>query len=105
MQVCRTTNNPNYNSGNIDYDFSILTLCEEVQFTKDISPACLPSNSNTNYDNRQAVVSGWGTLSTGGSTPSVLHEATLNTMSNLRVLDFFVLPQLKLKKIPASKYR
>ena len=90
MQVCRTTNNPNYNSGNIDYDFSILTLCEEVQFTKDISPVCLPSNSNTNYDNRQAVVSGWGTLSAGGSTPYVLHEATLNTMSNLRVLEFFV---------------
>merc|ERR1712168_1027860 len=82
VRVCGTTNNPNYNSRNIDYDFSILTLCEDVQFTTDISPACLPQSSNTNYDNRQAVISGWGTLSTGGTTPSVLHEATVKTMSN-----------------------
>ena len=33
----------------------------------------------------QAVVSGWGTLSTGGSTPTVLHEVTINTMSNSQV--------------------
>ena len=87
VQVCGTTNNPNYNSRTVDYDFSILvTLCEEVDFTTDISPACLPTSSNTNYDNRQAVVSGWGTLSSGGSTPTVLHEVTLNTMSNAQVI-------------------
>merc|ERR1712042_26714 len=82
VRVCGTTNNPNYNTRNIDYDFSILTLCEDVQFSTDISPACLPTTSTTNYDNKQAVVSGWGTLSTGGTTPSVLHEATVKTMSN-----------------------
>merc|ERR1719341_3181170 len=82
VRVCGVTNNPSYNSRTVDYDFSILTLCEAVDFTTDISPACLPTSSSTNYDNRQAVVSGWGTLSTGGSTPTVLHEVTINTMSN-----------------------
>merc|ERR1711874_241894 len=82
VRVCGTKNNPNYNSGTVDYDFSILELCEDVSFTTDISPACLPTSSSTNYDNRRAVVSGWGTLSTGGTTPSVLIEATINTMSN-----------------------
>merc|ERR1719341_2685408 len=82
VRVCGITNHPNYNEQTVDYDFSILTLCESVTFTTDISPACLPPSSSTNYDNRQAVVSGWGTLSTGGSTPTVLHEVTINTMSN-----------------------
>merc|ERR1712098_1021476 len=62
-------NHPNYNDRTVDYDYAILTLCESVSFTTDISPACLPSSSSNNYDNRESVVSGWGTLSTGGSTP------------------------------------
>merc|ERR1712034_261521 len=32
VSVCGTTNNPNYNSRTVDYDFSILTLCETVDF-------------------------------------------------------------------------
>jgi len=82
VRVCSIANHPNYNSQTVDYDFAVLTLCEEVTFTTDISPACLPASSSTNYDSRQAVVSGWGTLSSGGSTPTVLHEVTINTMSN-----------------------
>ena len=96
VQVRGTTNNPNYNSRTVDYDFSILTLCEEVDFTTDISPACLPTSSNTNYENRQAVVSGWGTLSSGGSTPTVLHEVTINTMSNAQVIQMDPLPSTAL---------
>merc|ERR1712002_1204490 len=82
VRVCSVKNHPNYNDRTVDYDFAILTLCESVSFTSDISPACLPSSSSNNYDNRESVVSGWGTLSTGGSTPNVLHEVTVNTMSN-----------------------
>jgi len=82
VRVCGITNNPNYNAGTIDYDYAILELCETVTFETDISPACLPASSSTNYDNREAVVSGWGTLSSGGNQPTVLHEATINTMSN-----------------------
>jgi len=85
VRVCSVANHPNYNQQSVDYDFAILTLCEEVSFTTDISPACLPTSSSTNYDNRQAVVSGWGTLSSGGNTPNILHEVTINTMSNSQV--------------------
>merc|ERR1712123_56828 len=84
VRVCGITNNPSYNSGTVDYDFAILTLCDAVTFSTDISPACLPTSSRTNYDNRQAIVSGWGTLSSGGRTPTVLHEVTLNTMTNAK---------------------
>jgi len=84
VKVCGITNHPNYNSQTVDYDFAILRLCETVSFTTDIRPACLPASSSTNYDSRQAVVSGWGTLSSGGSVPNVLHEVAVSTMSNTK---------------------
>jgi len=86
-RVCSVKNHPNYDSYTVNYDYAVLTLCESVEFTEDISPACLPTSSSTNYDSSVAVVSGWGTLSTGGSTPDVLHEVTVNTMSNSQCMD------------------
>jgi len=83
VRVCQVLQHSSYNSNNVDYDFSILRLCEELQFQTDVLPACLPSSSSTNYDNRRAVVSGWGTLGSWGlSTPNKLMEVTVNTMTN-----------------------
>jgi len=82
VRVCSIVNHPNYNAGTVNYDYAILKLCDEVAFTTEISPACLPTSSSTNYDNVEAVVSGWGTLSSGGGTPSILQEVTVSTMSN-----------------------
>jgi len=82
VRVCSRKDHPSYNSRNEDNDFSVLTLCESVAFTNDIRPVCLPPSSGSNYDNVNAVVSGWGTLSSGGSRPSTLMEVTVNTMTN-----------------------
>merc|ERR1719244_1008275 len=82
VQVCGVKDHPDYNSATTNYDFSILTLCNPVTYSTSVRPACLPSSASTNYDNVEAVVSGWGTTSSGGSQPDVLMEATVNTMSN-----------------------
>merc|ERR1711936_1483945 len=81
VRVCSTTLHPQYNQGKIDNDFAILRLCSPVSFSRDVSTVCLPSSSN-NYDNVQAIASGWGTLSSGGRQPSILMEVSLDTMSN-----------------------
>jgi len=82
VRVCGRADHPNYNSRTEDNDFSVLTLCESVAFTNDIRPVCLPTNTGNSYSNVQSVVSGWGTLSSGGSQPSTLREVTVQTMSN-----------------------
>merc|ERR1711936_155247 len=82
VRVCSTTLHPHYNQGKIDNDFAILRLCSPVSFSRDVSTVCLPSSSSNNYDNVQAIASGWGTLSSGGSQPSILMEVSLDTMSN-----------------------
>ena len=100
-QVCSTTRHPGYNSGSVDNDFSVLRLCSPVSFSLHISTACLPSSSNMAVENVevslsltvtsqvfspvslcQAVASGWGTLSSGGSQASTLQEVSVTTMSN-----------------------
>ena len=81
-QVCSTSRHPNYNSATLDNDFSVLRLCSPVSFSRHISTACLPSSSSFPVENVQAVASGWGTLSSGGSQASTLQEVSLTTMSN-----------------------
>lgn len=84
VRVCGKAEHPNYNSRTTDYDYATLTLCEELTWAKDVAPVCMPTTSGqgTQYENKAAVVSGWGTLSSGGSRPAQLQEVTVNTVSN-----------------------
>jgi len=73
---------PSYNSRSQDYDFAIIRLSSSVTFTNSVKPVCMP-NPQSNYDNRVARVTGWGTLSSGSSSqPSILREVDVNTMTN-----------------------
>ena len=88
-------------------DVAVLTLSSPVNYTSTISPVCLPpplpSNSQSQYDNYEAAIVGWGTtsagkcssivtailnliaifhLTLGGSISNVLQQATVKTMTN-----------------------
>ena len=65
-------------SSNYDNDFAIIKLSSSVTFNARVLPVCLPSAS-TNYDSEVATVTGWGTLSSGGSQPTVLQKVIDNT--------------------------
>ena len=64
----------------MDFDFSLLTLCNNITFQKDASPVCPPFPGD--YDNVTATVTGWGTLSFGGRQPNKLMEVNVTTMTN-----------------------
>ena len=53
-----------------------------MKFRKEISPVCLPTRTSSAYDSVTATVSGWGTLSSGGSQPDELNEVDVTTMTN-----------------------
>merc|ERR1719382_469824 len=72
---------PGYNSNTQDNDFAIIQLTRDVTLDSSVLPACLPDPS-LSYDDKNAIVSGWGTLSTGGSQPNILQEVGVRTMSN-----------------------
>jgi len=75
-------NHASYNSNNMRYDYAILTLKEPVTFTREVSPACLPSDVSKTYAGQLATVSGWGTLKSQGSQPTVLMEVDVTVTTN-----------------------
>jgi len=87
FKVKRVVDHPNYNSPTpLNNDFSLLELASPVDLEKvspEIRPICLPSTSNSSqYENVDAVITGWGYTTESGSNPDALQEATVHTMSN-----------------------
>ena len=79
--LSRWINHPSYGSATpIDNDFAIIKLDSPVSFSERVTPVCLPSAS-TNYDSNVATVTGWGTLSSGGSQPDILQKVVLTLSS------------------------
>jgi len=74
---------PSYSGASLNNDFAIIKLASPLSFSDRVSPICLPSAS-TNYDNKVATVTGWGTLSSGGSQPNILQKVDVNTMTNAK---------------------
>merc|ERR1712130_718766 len=65
-----------------DHDIAIITLAQPVEFSDSVAPVCLPASSSSNYDGATATATGWGTLSSGGSQPSILQEVDLTVLTN-----------------------
>ena len=87
-KVCNITIHPRYDADpkTPDYDFGILTLCEEIIWSNKVSPVCLPNRSGRGsmYENKNAVAIGWGKINGSKlvSEPKVLQEAIQTTMTN-----------------------
>merc|ERR1719244_2210234 len=80
INVAEVIKRSDYTTYNTNNDIAILKLSEDVVFNDNIRPACLPTDASKTYANQQAVVSGWGTTSEGGSTSNVLKETTITIL-------------------------
>ena len=73
----------------INNDIALLRLSEKLTFTDQIQPICV-HNSDTmalNDDGDNVMVTGWGTLSEGGSISDTLQEITVPLVSNAECND------------------
>merc|ERR1712088_691632 len=82
VDVAEIINHPNYNPQTTDNDYAILRLANPVTFTNEVSPACLPADLSNTFAGVLATVTGWGTLSSGGSQPTVLQEVDVTVTTN-----------------------
>ena len=76
VKVKKIFNHENYNpgKGSLNNDIAVLELEEEVDL-KVYTPACLAKTSDaTTFNGKNALVYGWGTASSGGSSSSKLLE-------------------------------
>ena len=76
IDVEAVINHPDYNDQTTENDISILRLAEKVDLYKypHIKPACLPSYPYSG----PGVVSGWGTVSSGGLMQSHLRDVEVD---------------------------
>jgi Trypsin len=63
-------------------DIAILSLTKSLKFTQSIGPACLPTKAAEEYIGQGMIVSGWGTINTGGETPD-----DLQVVRDIKIVD------------------
>ena len=64
-------------SGTNDHDLAVLHLCSPLQWRPQVQPVCLPHTDHA-YDGVTALVSGWGTTSSGDD-----QEVSWNMRNNI----------------------
>jgi len=87
VDVAEILDHPDYNSDTLDNDFAILRLANPVNFTNEVSPACLPADVSATYAGVLATVTGWGTMKAGygapgGKRPTELQEVDVPVGTN-----------------------
>ena len=74
---------PRYDeTGNIEFDFAVLTLAEDVDWSDAYQPVCAPQGNDEYYNGQTATVSGWGTTVSGGSITQELRCTNVPMMLN-----------------------
>jgi len=77
ISVDRIITRPDYDPNAVTNDMALLHLSQDVVFTANIVPACLPTVTTNTYANQMAIVSGWGTTSSGGSISQPLKATNI----------------------------
>ncbi|XP_017472795.1 PREDICTED: trypsin-1-like [Rhagoletis zephyria] len=80
-KVTQTIMHPQYDQNKIINDIALLKLDTPIAFSATIRPVCLP-DINQNFDNKDAIVAGWGLVQQGGVTSNYLQEATVPIITN-----------------------
>jgi len=80
-QVHRIVDHPQYGRC-CNYDISLLQMCNgfNLPSISNAVPACLPSRARP--ENVDVLISGWGSLRSGGGFPNLLQKATVTLHAN-----------------------
>ena len=83
VSISKITPFPKYMVGHhvSHYDIAVLTLSSPVTFSRNVSPVCLPADTQENYAGQDGVTIGWGRTESG-SASNVLKEADVKILTN-----------------------
>jgi len=83
--IWNTNSGFQYNPQTLDNDFVILKLESALTLNDDVKPACLPSSAtylDVSSAEEQCFTSGWGSLSSGGSSPNKCQFVRVPAITN-----------------------
>lgn len=75
---------PEYGSGDMDYDFSLLELETPLEYSNVIQNVPLPEPEETVSDGTECLVSGWGAQASGGGASENLRSVKVQTINKQR---------------------
>ena len=78
--IQRIVSHPSYSPSTLSHDFALLELAQDVEMGDCVATACLSDEDVA--VSQECYITGWGTLSSGGNTPSRLQEGMVVTLSN-----------------------
>ncbi|CAA9961642.1 hypothetical protein CFE70_005048 [Pyrenophora teres f. teres 0-1] len=73
--------NPNYRSTGQDYDIAVWKLSSSIPTSNTIKYVSLPASGSDPAAGSTVTVAGWGTLSSGGSSPNALYKVSVPVVS------------------------
>merc|ERR1719384_2753157 len=80
VRSAKWINHPRYNTRSNDFDIGLIKLQTPMEMTGCVGTVCLPAADVA--PGTKCMISGWGTLSSGGSSPTILQQAEVTVMSN-----------------------
>merc|ERR1719483_1681373 len=83
--VWNTNSGFTYNPSTLDNDFVILKLDSPLELNVEVKPACLPSSAgylDVSSSEDRCFTSGWGTLSSSGSSPEICQYVRVPAITN-----------------------
>merc|ERR1712223_967798 len=83
--IAQVFNNNQYNPSTFDNDFAILKLDSPLELNDDVKPACLPTSTeylDVSSTEERCFTSGWGTLSSGGSSTNTCQYVRVPAITN-----------------------
>jgi trypsin len=81
ISVKSVVSHPGYNSNTMDNDFALIELQRPASTNQEcVGTACLPTEPLSGGET--CWITGWGTLSSGGSQPQMMQEAEVTIVSN-----------------------
>lgn len=75
LNVTELIQHENFNYSNVDYDYSLLKLSEEIEFDESRKPVKLPDSKYNFTDGTKCYVSGWGNTQNSSESPQWLRSA------------------------------
>ncbi|KAL8597003.1 hypothetical protein ACOMHN_050102 [Nucella lapillus] len=78
------SNHPNYNgnTGGFPNDIAVMQLSSPLTFNSHVCSIALDEDPNSNWQEQQCWLSGWGRLSGSGSTADTLKKVAMTKISN-----------------------
>jgi len=73
-------NHPSYDRWTTNWDIGLIKLERPMQLNSCIGTVCLPTTDVA--PGTSCIISGWGTLSPGGRSPTILQQAEVTVLSN-----------------------